>query len=416
MSRGVDPDGVGISTGLVTIFAWRYSMGSTTDEKWPETADEIFGGDQCIALGHVTPGQGVVLTPVTNFAQRDRAAGTVSVNSSVGMWKKLQALQRNPKVALAFHTRAHSHGHSARQDYVLVQGNAKLSSLSDPEAWLQTLGENWERFSGESRDVGRLWERWLRAYHWRVNIEVAVERVIVWPDLECRGVPKVYGTLLPAELPATQRPPAKGTGPRVNHTRAAKRAQGLANVLLAWTDAEGYPTIAPVGVTGADGRGILLTAPTELIPDGGRRAGLLAHEFSRHVVGQHQRKHTGWLEVSPAGQGEDAQREIVYAPHTHSGYYLPPSRLLFKLAGGYVSRRGLREARRAGFLDELPPGIRTRELHAAGLRTCVLDMRTDRPVLFKETFEIAIWKPNGECAVPVRHALIGDPIDPRRRG
>jgi hypothetical protein len=342
-----------------------------TDE-WPETVDEILGGDQCIALGHVTPAQGVVLTPVTNFAQRDRAAGTVSVNSSVGMWKKLQALQRNPKVALAFHTRAH--GHSARPEYVLVQGDARLSSLSDPEAWLQSIGENWERFSGESRDVGRLWERWLRAYHWRVNIEIAVERTIVWPDLACHGKPEVYGAPPPAESPAAQRPPAKGTGPRVDHARATKRAKGLAEVLLGWTDAGGYPTIAPVQVAGTDERGILLTAPTGLVPNAGRRAGLLAHEFSRHVVGQHQRKHTGWLTAQPvpgeASHGQDngqadsaenrgagnaeAAREIVYAPHTQSGYHLPPSRLLFKLAGGFVSRRGLRAAKRAGFLEDHP--------------------------------------------------------------
>jgi hypothetical protein len=327
-------------------------MGSTADEKWPETVDEIFGGDQCVALGYVTPAQGVVLAPVTNFALHDRAKGTVGVNSSVGMWRKLEALRRNPRVALAFHTRAHGHGgpgHSARAEYVLVQGDATLSSLSDPEAWLQTIGENWERFSGESRDVGLLWERWLRAYHWRVNVEIAVKRTIVWPDLACRGVPRVYGAPLPAEPPPAQRPPAKGTGPRVDHARAAKRARGLADVLLGWTDAGGYPVIAPVQVAGADERGILLTAPAGLIPPGERRAGLLAHEFSRHVVGQHQRKHTGWLTVHPTG---GADRQILYAPHTQSGYHLPPSRLLFKLAGGFVSRRGLREAKRAGFLED----------------------------------------------------------------
>ncbi|HEY3829795.1 MAG TPA: hypothetical protein VGL57_11415 [Solirubrobacteraceae bacterium] len=321
-----------------------------SDERWPENVDKILGGDQCIALGHVTPAQGVVLTPVTNFAQRDRLAGTVTVNSSVGMWKKLQALQRNPRVALAFHTR--THGFSARAEYVLVQGNARLSSLSETDAWLQTIGENWERFSGESSDVGLLWERWLRAYHWRVNIEIAVERVLVWPDLACRGAYEVYGAPLPPEPPAVQRPPAKGTGPRVDHVRAAKRAQGLADVLLGWTDADGYPTIIPVQITGADERGILLSSPAGLVPPGGRRAGLLAHEFSRHVVGQHQRKHTGWLEVHPAERDKDATRELVYAPHTQSGYRLPASRLLFKLAGGFVSHRGLCAARRAGFLED----------------------------------------------------------------
>ena len=320
----------------------------------------------------MTPARGVVLTPVTNFALRNRLAGTVTVNSSVGMWKKLQALQRNPRVALAFHTRAHSL--SARGEYVLVQGDARLSSLSDPDAWLEALGESWERFSGEARVVGPLWERWLRAYHHRVNIEVALERMTVWPDLACRGTPEVYGTPLPLEIPPSQRPPAHGTAPRVDHARAAKRARGLADVLLGWTDTDGYPAIVPVQVAGADERGIVLNASTGLVPPGGRRAGLLAHEFSRHVVGQHQRKHTGWLEVHAArgaanhdrdggragnaasreDGGGEAMREMLYAPHTQSGYRLPPSRLLFKLAAGYLSHRGLRAARRAGFLDESP--------------------------------------------------------------
>ena len=144
-------------------------------------------------------------------------------------------------------------------------------------------------------------------------------------------------------------------------------------MLLGWTDTDGYPVIAPVQVAGADERGIILNAPTGLVAPGGRRAGLLAHEFSRHVVGQHQRKHTGWLEVHAArGNANndcdggragsaascedrgDATREILYAPHTQSGYRLPASRPLFKLAAGYVSHRGLRAAKRAGFLDEPP--------------------------------------------------------------
>ena len=75
---------------------------------WPDLVDEILGGDQTVALAHVTPANGVVLTPVTNFALRDRTSGSVAVNSSVGMWRKLQRIQQNPRVAVAFHTRAHS--------------------------------------------------------------------------------------------------------------------------------------------------------------------------------------------------------------------------------------------------------------------------------------------------------------------
>jgi hypothetical protein len=71
---------------------------------------------------------------------------------------------------------------------------------------------------------------------------------------------------------------------------------------------------------------------------------LLAHSFARYTFGQRQRKHTGWLEV------EDGR--AVYAPHTESGYYLPSSRFLYRAGAGYVTNRGLRAARRAGFIPD----------------------------------------------------------------
>lgn len=73
----------------------------------------------------MTPAGGVVLGPVTNFATHDRDAGTVTVNSSIGAWKKLERIRHNPRVALAFHTR--EHGFTDRPEYVLVQGTASLS-------------------------------------------------------------------------------------------------------------------------------------------------------------------------------------------------------------------------------------------------------------------------------------------------
>ncbi|MEO6714677.1 MAG: pyridoxamine 5'-phosphate oxidase family protein, partial [Mycobacteriales bacterium] len=107
---------------------------------WPPSIDEILGGDQAVALAHVTPAGGVVVTPVTNFALRDPERGTVNVNSSVGMWRKLERMRDNPHVALAFHTRAH--GFSERSEYVLVQGTASIPPLSDDDAWLEKLGVN----------------------------------------------------------------------------------------------------------------------------------------------------------------------------------------------------------------------------------------------------------------------------------
>lgn len=299
---------------------------------WPDTVDEVLAGDQAVMLAYVTPARGVVLTPVTNFAVRDREAGTITPNSSVGAWKKLDRMRRNPHVALAFHTRVH--GFSERPEYVLVQGTA---SLSEPVPnYPATIAESWERF-GDPRG-SRLWDRWLRVYRLRVAIEIAVERLVVWPDLACRGAPEVHGAALPAEPPEPQPPPARGTGPRLNHARAAKRAARLPDVLLGWVGADEFPMVVPVEVAGSEERAIALEAPDALVPSGDRRAGLTANRFTRRVLGQEQRIHTGWLEAEPGG------RRVVYAPHTQAAYRLPPSKLLYRLVVGFETRRRLRRA------------------------------------------------------------------------
>jgi hypothetical protein len=307
---------------------------------WPDTVDGILDGDQVIALAYVTPASGVVVTPVTNLALRDRDAGRVMpANTSVGVWKKLDRIRRNPRVALAYHTRAH--GFSDRPEYVLVQGRASLSAPV-PD-YPRTIRANWERFGGPA-DFGPLWRLWLRAWLLRVELEVAVERVMVWPDLACGGVPEVHGADLPATPPDPQRAPANGTAPRIDHVRAAKRAGRLPNALLGWVGGDGLPLVVPVEVAGPDERGILLDAPAGLVPPGGRRAGLTAHWFARYTFGQTLRKHTGWLET---GGGT---RRVVYAPHTEKGYRLPESRSLFKLVAGGATWWGLRGARRAGIV------------------------------------------------------------------
>ena len=316
----------------------------TTTSWWTAEVDGVLGGDQVVALAHVTPASGVVLSPLTNFAVRDVDAGTVVVNSSVGMWRKLERMQENPRVGLAFHTREHAR--SDRPEYVLVQGRAAFEWPTDPDAWLEELGDHWERFGGQPRDLGRLWERWLSVYHHRVNVEVAAERVIFWPDPRCEGRPQVRGAPWPTASPQSQAAPALGRAPRVDHGRAAKRARRLPYVLLGWVGADGFPVVVPVDVGEAEESGIRLGTPPGLVPSGGRRAGLLAHSFARYTHGQHQRRHTGWLEADPTGE------RVVYAPHTEAGYRFPHSTLAFRIAAGFGTRRGLREGRRAGVLPE----------------------------------------------------------------
>ena len=304
---------------------------------WTDRVDEILRGDHVVALAYVTPARGVVVTPVTNFALHDREGGRVSVNSSVGAWRKLDRIRRNPRVALAFHTREHAS--SDRPEYVLVQGRASFPWPPDRDSWYGEIGGNWNRVSGVPREVGPLWERWMSVYHWRLNLWIEVERVVVWPDLECRGEPVVHGAPLPAEPPPSQSPPKKGTAPRLDTARAARGIARLPNTLLGWVGADGFPVVAAVGAGASEDARIRLTSAAEL-PSGGRRAGLVAHRFTRGAIGQRQRVHTGWLDVS-AG-------EAVYAPHTGSGYWMPPSTLVYKVAVGFETRRRLRRARRLG--------------------------------------------------------------------
>ena len=105
--------------------------------------------------------------------------------------------------------------------------------------------------------------------------------------------------------------------------------------------------VVPVAVVAAEPGGISLHLPDGVSPPPGcRRAGLLAHSFARFTFGQNQRRHTGWLEVA-AGE-----RRALFAPHTQSGYHLPRSRLLYRVGAGFVTRRGLRQALRAGFVTD----------------------------------------------------------------
>jgi hypothetical protein len=312
---------------------------------WPDNVDEILAGDQVVALAYTTPASGVILTPLTNFGLRDREAGTLrAVNSSVAAWRKLDRIRRSPKIALAYHTR--THGFSDRPEYVLVQGTA---SLGDPvEDYPRSIEETWERFGGPV-DAGPIWNWWMKVLDHRVEIRLAVERVIVWPDLACEGAPEIHGTPVRGE-PPEQKPPAKGTAPRIRHRRAASRAASLPNVLLGWVGADGFPLVVPVAVNGARDEGMVLDAPSGLVPRGGRRAGLLAHSFARYTAGQHQRRHSGWLEAT-AGE-----RQLVYAPHTDHGYQMPSSMFVFRLTAGGGTRLWLRQARKAG----IAPAIRSR--------------------------------------------------------
>jgi hypothetical protein len=288
-----------------------------------------------VVLAYATPARGIVLAPVSNFGLNSRADGVITVNSSVGAWKKLARIASNPQVAVVFHTRAHAT--HERPEYVLVQGRASLQPpLAD---YPSSVLEHWERLE-PWRELGPLWRMWLRVYALRVEIRIEVERIVVWPDMACHGKPEVAGTPLPAAAPPPQAQPAKGTAPRVDQARVARRARRLPNVLLGWVGADGFPFVVPVDVREVDARGIALDSPQRTVPPGGRRAGLTAHWFSHGVVGQRQIICTGWMESG------SADGPVVYSPHTLAAYRMPNSRFVYRLAVGLFTRLRYREAQR----------------------------------------------------------------------
>jgi hypothetical protein len=300
--------------------------------QWPDAIDEVIGGDLTAALSYVTPAGGAVVTAVAPIGLRDRSAGTVSFTTSLGFGRKLDRIERDPRVALAYHAREHAHSRSPR--YVLVQGSATV--IREPDAdYLEFIGRQAAPFMGPPAR-GFFWDRWLSAYYAdRVPVHVEVHRIVSWPDLRCEGEPEVHGAALP-EPPAAQKPPAKGTGPRVDAARAGKALAKLPHQLVAFRGDDGHPVVVPVRVAGADGGGVQLEASPGLLPEGGRRAGLLAHEYRAKLIGLAARQHTGWLEVDGG--------HALYAPHTTSAFRAPANKTLLLLGNGYLARRGLKQA------------------------------------------------------------------------
>ncbi|MEA2418592.1 MAG: hypothetical protein QOE60_798 [Thermoleophilaceae bacterium] len=302
---------------------------------WPDHVDEILGADLTAALGYATPAGGAVVMAVAPVGLRDRERGTVGFTTSLGFSKKLDRIERDPRVALAYHTR--KHGRSDRPEFVLVQGRAE--PVTEPTAEDRALVRRQaEQFLGEGRS-GPFWDRWLREYYMvRIPVWVHVERLTVWPDLRCAGPPQRYGLPEPHMTPDPQLAPAKGTGPRVDMGRAAKRLAKTPHLLLGHLDADGYPVVGPVELEAADATGLELSGAPGVMPEGTRRAGLLGHDYRPQLIGLTARQHTGWLEA-----GDDRG---LYAPHSETGFVAPPNKTLLLLGNGLQAKLGVRRTRR----------------------------------------------------------------------
>src|SRR3954471_7733461 len=113
--------------------------------QWPDAIDDVIGGDLTAALAYITPAGGAVATAVAPIGLRDREDGTVSFTTSLGFGRKLERIERDPLVALAYHAR--EHGHSTSSRYVLVQGSATVIKEPDRE-YLEFIGQQATPFMG----------------------------------------------------------------------------------------------------------------------------------------------------------------------------------------------------------------------------------------------------------------------------
>jgi len=300
---------------------------------WDDEVDAIIAGDAAAGLASVTPARGVVVVPMAPLGLRDRDAGTVTVTSSLGLPKKLDRIRRNPSVALAYHAR--EHGDSDSPLYLLVQGAATVQERPN-RAWLESITPQWEHFLGPRHGgtVGRL----MDIYYWqRLAITVQVRGSSSTTAQQHR---ESSARTFPTTPRQPNAPRSSAHTPGSTPPRSRPGVHRLPHTLLGWVHTDGLPMVARVRSTGVSEPGLSLVTSDGPLPPGGRRAGLTAHAFHQHMVGQEQRVHTGWLEVDGT--------EATYAPHTKSGHALPRSQTLMTLGSVVGMRPGYRKARQLG--------------------------------------------------------------------
>lgn len=314
----------------------------TTAIHWSDAVDETIRGDLVVAAAYLTPAGGAVVTSVATCGLDRRAEGVLGFTTSLGFGRKLEHIIREPRVALAFHTRRH--GFCDSPLFVLAQGTASVE-LKPSRERLEAFVPQAERYLGKTKR-GPLWDRLLKEYYWeRVFVDLAVKRLVVWPDLEARGGADVLGAV-PFDAPLPQPAPATGTEPRLEVRRVARQIAKLPHQVIAFRGADGFPVVVPVHVTAHDRAGLSVRAADGLLPRGGRRAGLLAHDFGALLNGLTSRMLTGWLSVSDDGTAS-------YAPFTSKGLAAPPLKDLLLVANGLFAKVGYRQAVRRGLPERL---------------------------------------------------------------
>lgn len=303
---------------------------------WPDAIDEIFRGDLTVAVGMPTPKGGVALASVTPVGLTDRAAGTVSFTTSLGLGRKLERIAADPRIGILYHTR--QHGHSSQPGIILVQGVATIRADID-ERERDELKTQVVEHLGQIAE-GWFWDRWLSTYYYdRVIVEITAKRILWWPGGDTGSAPTVLGASLPQDAAPPQPPTTNMTEPRVDMKRVSRGLKHPHRV-IGVLGADGMPLVLPVEIEATDERGVELRVPSSLLPDGARRAGLLAHDFRPKLIGLSTATHTGWLQT--------AESRTHWTPHTRHAFTAPANKTLLLLLNGAAARWGYRQAIKQG--------------------------------------------------------------------
>ena len=206
---------------------------------WPDEIDEVIGGDLAAGVAYLTPAKGVVITPMAPLGLRDRRAGTVTVTTSLGLWKKLDRIRANPSVAVAYHA-----PRPCRQRPARVRarpGPASFSPTPDRD-WLESIGPGVGALPRP--DQGGLAGRWLEVYYWQrvaITIEVAPDRRLADPGLRRRAGRPRRGAAGSAAAAVAAAERHRATDRRA--TGSPPKSGSLPHTLVGWAGADGLPMV-----------------------------------------------------------------------------------------------------------------------------------------------------------------------------
>ena len=302
---------------------------------WSDAIDEVIGGDLTAALAYVTPAGGAVVTAVAPIGLRDRGEGTVSFTTSLGFGQKLERIERDPRIALAYHAR--EHGHSLES--ATSSSRAAPASSDDPTAPISSTSagrptRSWARRSAASSGTAGCPPTTPTGTRFTSRSSGS------WAGRTCaaRATRRCTGASCPPSRRHRSRPPKRNrtAGRRRSCGQRATRAP---HELLAYRGGDGYPVVVPVG--GRRG----LRRRSDPAPS---RAGRCPRRAPRRAAGSRVPREADRAGSAPAhrlARGPGLRSRSTR--RTPSGFRAPANKTLLLLGNGFLAKRGLKRARKA---------------------------------------------------------------------